>query len=214
MKISGTLPGTRLTFVVSRLGTKQSMESRLANWSRTLSLEFTFKTNPTLKQLNFLKHWGRLGPYRNIQNSDRLRIIEVICAAKMKCSVQHKICVKNMCTRRETCSACFVFLATRFKISKKDMLWDTLNILELFCESFLQKLIAHESHEAMAAWVWTACRVLRSYDSIKKRLDVTCLVWEMELQVVVVCISFGVSFLCLWRGAIWVGPFPVFFDIQ
>lgn len=122
MKISGTLPGTRLTFVVSRLGTKQSMESRLANWSRTLSLEFTFKTNPTLKQLNFLKHWGRLGPYRNIQNSDRLRIIEVICAAKMKCSVQHKICVKNMCTRRETCSACFVFLATRFKISKKDML--------------------------------------------------------------------------------------------
>ena len=124
MKISGTLPGTRLTFfVVSRLGTKQSMESRLANWSRTLSLEFTFKTNPTLKQLNFLKlNWGRLGPYRNIQNSDGLRIIEVICAAKMKCNVQNKICVKNMCTRRETCSACFVFLATRFKISKKDIL--------------------------------------------------------------------------------------------
>ena len=42
----------------------------------------------------------------------------------MKCSVQRKICVKNMCTRRETF---FVFLASRFNIFKKEMLWDTLN---------------------------------------------------------------------------------------
>ena len=63
----------------------------------------------------------------------------------------------------------------------------------------------------MAAWVWTACRVLRSHNSIKKWLDVPCLtVWEMELQVVVICNSFGLSFFCLWRGAIWVRPFTSF----